>query len=106
MRGAWSGDMLPRKNVLDFNALKCHSLGFRVSRTGYWPGFKVKAWKIYFRFLKVIQFYTDAISVTVVVLFVSEITTVIIFIPWLCGKLSDAFLNNDLFIYERVLENN
>ena len=42
MRGARSGDMLPRKNVLDFNALKCHSLGFRFFRTGYWPGFKVK----------------------------------------------------------------
>ena len=56
MRGAWSGDMLSRKNVLDFNALKCQSLGFRVFRIGYWPGFKVKAWKIYFHFLKVIHF--------------------------------------------------
>ena len=48
--------MLPRKNVLDFNARKCHSLRFRVFRTGYWPGFKVKAWKIYFHLLKVIHF--------------------------------------------------
>ena len=27
-----SGDMLPRKNVLDFNPRKCYSLGFRVIR--------------------------------------------------------------------------
>ena len=43
MKGARSGDMLPRKNVLDFNTAKCHSPGFRVFQTGYWPGFKVKA---------------------------------------------------------------
>ena len=42
--------MLPRKNVLDFNAVKCHSPGFRVFRTGHWPGFKVKAPKIYYNF--------------------------------------------------------
>ena len=53
MRGARFGDMLPREKVLDFNALKCHSLRFRVFWTGYWPGFKVKAWKIYFYFLNV-----------------------------------------------------
>ena len=40
--------MLPRKNVLDFNPLRSHSLGFRVFRTGYWPGFKIKALKISF----------------------------------------------------------
>ena len=35
-----SGDIQPGKKDLDFNSLKCHSLGFRVFRTGYWPGFK------------------------------------------------------------------
>ena len=39
------GTCYPGKNVLDFNLLKCHSLCFRVFRTGYWPGFKIKAWK-------------------------------------------------------------
>ena len=48
--------MLLRKNVLDFNAPNCHYQGFRVFRTGYWPGFKVKAWKIYIHFLKLIHF--------------------------------------------------
>ena len=51
-----SKDMLPRENVLDFNLLKCHSLCFRVSRTGYWPGFKINVWKIYCYFEKFIQF--------------------------------------------------
>lgn len=37
-------------NVLDLNSLKCHSLGFRDFRTGRWPGFKIKAWKMYFNF--------------------------------------------------------
>ena len=50
------GTCYPGKNVLDFNPLKSHSLGFRVFRTGYWPGFKNKAWKFYFHFEKVIHF--------------------------------------------------
>ena len=54
MRG--SGNMLPWKNVLDFNPLKSHSLAFRVFRTGYWPGFKIKARKIYLHLEKVIHF--------------------------------------------------
>ena len=35
--------LLPRKKVL-----KCHPLSFRIFRTGYCPGFKIKVWKIYF----------------------------------------------------------
>ena len=40
--GQVQGHATPQKR-LDFNAVKCHFPGFRVFRTGYWPGFKVKA---------------------------------------------------------------
>lgn len=49
------GDANPEK-VMDFNPQKCQSLRFRVFREGHFRGFKIKAWKIYYYFLKVIHF--------------------------------------------------
>ena len=48
--------MLPRKNVLDFNPRSKQPFpGLSSFRTGYWPGFKIKARKI--SFLKSYPFF-------------------------------------------------
>ena len=51
----------PYKIHLDFNPLKCHSLGFPVFRTGYLPSFNINNWKIYcyFKKLSIFESLTD-----------------------------------------------
>lgn len=47
MRGV-RGHATSEKRFGFYTPLECHSLSFQVFLTGYWPGFKLMAWKIYF----------------------------------------------------------